>query len=106
MFTPEQKQTIASVFAGKNLNPCPSCGHTNTWQVGEGLVLFPFSVSNNQGIYVPGNNSYPCVPIVCSFCGNTMFHNALTLGLGELLGLLPPRVITPAPMPVLPAGRK
>src|SRR5712664_417022 len=97
VFTPEQKQKIAAAFVAKNLNPCPSCGKLGTWTVGDGLVIFPFVTSVGQR-FVQGGQSYPCVPLLCSYCGNTMFHNAFTLGVGVLLGLIP----TPATMPPIP----
>lgn len=100
MFNSEQKERIAAVFAEKQLNPCPSCGKTHTWNIGEGLVMFPFVTSNPAG-FVQSGTSYPCIPIVCSNCGNTMFHNAFTLGLAEFLGL----VVRPVSQVAVPGAK-
>ena len=92
MFTEEQKKRIAEALGAKHLNPCPSCGRIGTWNVGDGIVAFPFQVKSLLGL-TSTVQSYPCVPILCSFCGNTMFHNAFTLGVAELLGLTPTPVL-------------
>jgi hypothetical protein len=41
------------------------------------LVSAPVYSSN--GMYL-GGPSYPCVMVVCSNCGYTMFHNAVVIG--------------------------
>src|SRR5882762_8659555 len=94
MFTAEQKQKIAEVLTAKHLNACPSCGKLNTFGIGDALVMFPLQDSPQLGISLTGK-SYPCIPLLCSYCGFTMFYNALTLGLGEVLGVIP----TPTPTP-------
>jgi len=86
MFTVEQQQKIVEALNAKNINPCPSCGKEKTWSVGPALVLFVLQPNPSQGVTMTGQ-SLPCIPLICSNCGNTMFHNAVTLGLGEVLGL-------------------
>ncbi len=98
MFTPEQKAGIAQALTAKQLNPCQACGKVGTWTIGDALVLFPFYYWSGISFGATGQ-SYPCVPVLCSNCGNTMFHNAFTLGVAGLLGL------TCAPIPEAQAGR-
>jgi hypothetical protein len=88
MFTQEQKQKIAEVLTAKKLSACPSCSKLGTFGIGEALVMFPLQENPKLGISL-GGQSYPCVPVLCSYCGFILFYNAFTLGLGEFLGLTP-----------------
>jgi hypothetical protein len=103
MFTPEQKKTIAETLAAKGLKPCPICGLSHTWILGEALVMFPLMIKPSKGnvAWVPNGQSYPSVPVLCSNCGNTVFHNIFTLGLGQLLELT--ATLEPQPQ-VVPNG--
>src|SRR5437762_1253158 len=88
MFTQDQKQKMAEALTAKRLNACPSCGKLGTFAIGDALVMFPLQENPPIGMSLTGQ-SYPCIPLVCSYCGFTMFYNAFTLGLGELVGLIP-----------------
>ncbi len=88
MFTADQQQKIAEALNAKNINPCPSCGKEKTWSVGPALVLLVLQPNPPLGVSITGQ-SLPCIPLICTNCGNTMLHNAMTLGLGEVLGLRP-----------------
>ena len=87
MFTQDQKQKIAEVLTEKRLNACPSCSRLGTFGIGDALVMFPLQENPHIGMSL-GGQSYPCIPLLCSYCGFTMFYNAFTLGLGEVLGLI------------------
>jgi hypothetical protein len=86
MLTQEQKQRISEALAAKHLSPCQACRVVGTWAVGDALVLFPLHYWSGISFGTTGQ-SYPCVPVLCSNCGNMMFHNAFTLGVAGLLGL-------------------
>jgi hypothetical protein len=86
MFTQEQKQKIAEVLNAKNLNACPSCGKLKTFGIGAALVMFPLQENPKLGTSL-GGPSYPCVPVLCSYCGVMLFYNVFTLELGEIFGL-------------------
>jgi hypothetical protein len=87
MFTEEQKQKIGEALTAKRLNPCPSCGKLGTFLIGDALVMFP--LQENPLTMSLGGRSYPCIPLTCSYCGFSMFYNAFTLELAEVLGLTP-----------------
>lgn len=88
-FTPEQKREIIRVFTSKTLAnaPCLMCG-TNNWILNDGLVFFHLQTPQELQLGVRGP-ALPNLAISCSTCGNTMFFNVFTLGLGNLLGLIP-----------------
>jgi hypothetical protein len=88
MFTQEQKNKIADVLNAKKLNACPSCGKLATFGIGDALVMF--TLQENPGRIALGGQSYPCIPLLCSYCGFMMFYNAYVLGLAEFLGVAPP----------------
>ena len=83
-FTEEEKQKILAAIAEKapQIRNCPVCGNPN-WALGEGLVSLP--IQGQIGGIVLGGPVYPCVPIICSNCGNTALLNALLLGLKDVL---------------------
>ncbi len=35
---------------------------------------------------MPSWKGYPCVPLMCSNCGNTVFYNVVVLGIADLVG--------------------
>ena len=93
--TPEQKQKIAAALSARVLGPsvCPIC-HTQNWSIGDDLVKIP--LQPDAAVMALGGPAYPLIPLVCSRCGNTHLLNVLVLGVGDLFGLKPEFVATPA----------
>lgn len=58
---------------------CPIC-QRREWSVGG--TIHELRQFHNGSLVVAGS-VFPVVPIVCSFCGYTLFFNALKLGLVE-----------------------
>ena len=86
MFTLEQKKKIAEALNEKKLNACPSCGKVGTYTIGDAFVMFPLQEDPKKGISLTGS-SYLCVPVLCSYCGFSLFYNVVTLGLAEFFGI-------------------
>lgn len=60
-------------------NPnCPLC-QKNLWTIGDHAVS-PLSTSQEGSTFVVGP-SYPQVMLVCTHCGNTLYFNAVIMGL-------------------------
>ncbi len=62
--------------------PCPMC-HASNWNVNN--VTFQLLDFNPTGLVI-GGPVFPVVPVVCNNCGNTIFLNAIKVG-----------VVTPPP---------
>lgn len=86
-FTAEQRQRIAQALNTKGLKPCPSCGKVGTFSIGDSLVRIV--LQDDPKTISLGGRSYPCVPVLCSYCGYMLFYNVYTLGIAPLLGLEP-----------------
>ena len=56
---------------------CAVCGHTQ-WTLGDHLIT-P-SLYQGGGL-VLGGSSYPAVMLICNNCGNTLYLNAVMIGL-------------------------
>jgi hypothetical protein len=56
--------------------PFPLCDHEE-WGIGPSLAQIPTSA---LGLHSPPRTN-PCVAVVCGHCGNTVFLNALVMGL-------------------------
>jgi hypothetical protein len=103
MLTPEQRTAIGNAIAKKGgIHACSVCGLINTFGVGIGMIMFPLQKSTENG-YAISRQSYPCIPLICSNCGNTIFINAVVLGVAEALSLKP--AATPTMPPIPEAGK-
>jgi hypothetical protein len=56
--------------------PCPLCNHEE-WAIAGSLAHIPTSAI---GLHMPPRVN-PCVAVVCGHCGNTVFLNAIIMGL-------------------------
>lgn len=65
---------------GVEMRPCSVCGEPNSFQLGEGY--FVASTSERGDHFALGGRGWPLLPLVCGKCGNTVFLNAVRLGLG------------------------
>jgi hypothetical protein len=57
---------------------CPICGKEKTYTFGPDLVTLTFNPNPFAPTYTL---PYPCVVVICSWCGHTLFFNAIRLGL-------------------------
>ena len=59
------------------LRNCSRCGH-NAFSLSDylGVIVVQDNVNN---LKLQGR-SLPCIIVHCTFCGNMIFHNAITLG--------------------------
>jgi hypothetical protein len=110
-FTQEQQRRIIEVL-GQKLRHCSGCGKLQTLQlVTDGIIYMPVTQpltypdtyirsypDSSAGSYAlpafapptfQGRN-LPCIALLCSNCGHLQFHSVLQLGLGAVLGVLPP----------------
>ena len=79
----EQTRILARIKErAPHLETCPVCGN-HTWQVQDNYVLIP--VPQEAGGTTPGGSGLPCIPILCSNCGNTLLLNLIILGLRHLV---------------------
>ncbi|HEV3040253.1 MAG TPA: hypothetical protein VHA33_20990 [Candidatus Angelobacter sp.] len=88
-FTPEQNERIVQKLVEKigTNKACPMCGRSG-WLVNDGLVLLTLQ-SPAQAAITIGGKALPSLTITCTTCGNTVFLNVFTLGLGDVLGMVP-----------------
>jgi hypothetical protein len=84
-FTEEEKQKILGAIRTKvpQMGKCPICGNPH-WTLADGFVSLP--IQGQIGGIVLGGPTLPCVPIICTNCGNTALLNAMLLGLKDVLG--------------------
>ena len=79
---------------GGNEPTCPGCQRVD-WLVETYLAAVP-AVQKFE--HPPWNEQdphvFPYLVIACKFCGNTMFYNLFTLGLGDLFDIDPSREVT------------
>lgn len=77
-WTQEQGQKIIAWLNEKwgQDRPCSQCGHSE-WGIGQSPVQLIVG-GPDGGIFL--GESYPCVPILCNNCGNTVLINALKCG--------------------------
>lgn len=77
--TPEQQQNLITRLNKVWVNPknCLVCNH-NEWQIADSV----FELREFQGgNLVLGNSKItPIIPVICDNCGNTVFMNAIKLG--------------------------
>jgi hypothetical protein len=83
-FTPEQMQQLIEILTPKLVEPCASCGHNNFSIQGD-IVMFP--LQPRPGMVSLGGPSLPCLPVICTICGNTLFYNVFVLGVAQILGI-------------------
>jgi hypothetical protein len=85
-FSDEQRAAVANAINDRchgRLSKCNLCGR-GQWSLVDGLILLNLSEDINS-VRIGGPVA-PVVALVCSECGNTIFINVLTLGLGHLFG--------------------
>lgn len=80
-FTPEQAEAVKAAV-DRYLRACPICG-SNRWQLNPDLTFLPLI----EGKDINLGRGQPCVSAICSVCGSLQLFNALTLGLGDKLGV-------------------
>ena len=80
MNKPSSQEVIDFLNSRWGSAPCPMC-NGRRWTVSD--KVFELREFNDGNIVVGGPNSSvtPIIPIVCEYCGNTLFINALTTGL-------------------------
>lgn len=83
-FNPQERERILRRVTERlpNLGTCVAC-RSNQWTLAEGFVAFP--LQDSTGTFTLGGPTMPCIAVVCNVCGNTLFLNAIVLGLTELL---------------------
>lgn len=76
-------EKINMTFKNRNISMknCSVCDEQNSFNVMDAYVVMPVSNKGNQ-INLSGKNM-PMVTLVCAKCGNTIFLNALAIGLGN-----------------------
>ena len=78
--TKEEKQKTIDWIEERKLGEgphCPVCG-TNHWQIADHLVA-P-SIHTGEGLLL-GGPAYPHVMVICRKCSNTLFLNAVMMGI-------------------------
>lgn len=65
---------------------CPLCGTMNGYTLVPTLVKLMLSEPHTPQIVV-GNQAMPFAVLICNQCGNTLFVNLFTIGLGDISGL-------------------
>jgi len=79
--TKEEKDKVVDWLKGRREGPmsiiCSVCGQQN-WNIGAHLVA---PVIFRQGGFVFGGSAYPTVMLYCDHCGNTLYLNAVKIGL-------------------------
>ena len=60
---------------------CPVCRH-NEWAVFD--TVFEFREFVGGGVHVGSGAVIPCIAMTCKHCSNTLFFNAIKLGLVTL----------------------
>src|SRR5260221_8585429 len=98
-FTPAQERLITGAFSTKARQAkCPGCGF-ESFTLGQGIVYLQLGPTVDETNPFSsrlkfGGPSLPCVPIICTTCGNTQMYNIFVLGVAEALGFRQPgRVI-------------
>jgi predicted nucleic-acid-binding Zn-ribbon protein len=83
-FTEDEKQKLLAAIQARvpSIRNCPVCGNNN-WTLANGYVQLP--LQKEIGSTVLGGPVLPCVPIICTNCGNTVLLNAFILGLKDIL---------------------
>ena len=77
---------LRTKWAGR---PCQMCGQGN-WNISDKL----FEIRELQkGAFVLGGPIIPLIPIVCTYCGNTLLVNAIVAGV--VPSTVPPPEVTP-----------
>ncbi|HEY7466914.1 MAG TPA: hypothetical protein VIB47_09510 [Dehalococcoidia bacterium] len=56
------------------------------WTIADGFVQFQLLYPGQA--FQPQANQMPTLALTCNNCGNTIFLNLFTLGLGDLSGLM------------------
>jgi hypothetical protein len=83
-FSDEVKKRVSAALSERVAAfGCYACGRQNTWVLADAFVNF--SLVESVNVMVVGGPSMPCVALVCSHCGHTVFFNALVLGLQDML---------------------
>lgn len=76
---------------GVKMHSCGVCGEENSFFIADGYAVIAASPVGN--VTTTSGLSMPLLPLCCTKCGNTVFLNALTLGLGnDLFGKEPQHV--------------
>lgn len=79
----EQTQILERIKErAPHIETCPVCGN-HTWQVQDNYILIP--APQEAGRTTLGESGLPCIPILCSNCGNTLLLNLIILGLRHLV---------------------
>ena len=76
----EQRKVILYKLKGFEKPPaiCPVCGNGN-WSISD--AVFELREFQGGNLVIGGQSGvFPVVPLVCDQCGNTLFLNAITLG--------------------------
>lgn len=60
----------------KEKRDCNICFNPTTWSIGSVVEVKEF----NEGNHCPGAAITPLVQVTCDTCGNTVFFNAIVLG--------------------------
>lgn len=87
-----QQRIIKAITDRGGIHPCAVCGNPS-FSLTDGYVTTPLAPTPSA--IVLGGATLPSVALVCNRCGNTLFLNLLTLGLGDLI----PQAPTPEQSP-------
>ena len=86
-FTEDQNARIIAAVekvAGRNL-ACWIC-RNETWQLVDGVINQPLHDINDPFSSLrPSGPALPSIAVICTRCGNTVYLNLFTLGLGDLV---------------------
>ena len=97
-FSPEQLERVLAAVKDRvpNTGKCQICG-SDDWQIQDGMaqvtmhpIPFPAPTAFPTSRWTIPSPFLPSVVLICTTCGQTVFLNALVLGLGDLLGPPPP----------------
>ena len=77
--TPEQQHILISNISRlvARQGPCSLC-NSSKWEVSD--TIFELREFNGGDLVQGGDSIYPVIPITCSNCGNTLFLNAVKMG--------------------------
>ncbi len=74
----ESEKLVSHLKAKWQGRPCPMC-NTGNWTVSD--TIFEIREFNDGNLDLGGGPLVPIVPITCDNCGNTLFINAIKVGL-------------------------